>query len=42
MQKEALSAFFEREREFFLTGGAALVGFHLRHRTTTDLDLFTQ
>ncbi len=36
-----LAAFFERERGFFLTGGAALAGFHLRHRTTQDLDLFT-
>ena len=25
----------------FLTGGAALAGFHLGHRTTDDLDLFT-
>lgn len=24
-----------------MTGGAALVGFHLHHRTTSDLDLFT-
>ncbi|HEX3772271.1 MAG TPA: nucleotidyl transferase AbiEii/AbiGii toxin family protein [Polyangiaceae bacterium] len=29
------------ERGFFLTGGAALVGFYLHHRTTDDLDLFT-
>jgi hypothetical protein len=36
-----LAAFFERESGFFLTGGAALAGFHLRHRTTKDLDLFT-
>jgi hypothetical protein len=34
-------AFFQRERGFFLTGGAALAGFHLGHRTTEDLDLFT-
>ncbi len=40
-QREVLAAFFERERRFYLTGGAALVGFHLHHRTTTDLDLFT-
>ena len=40
-QQEILTAFFERQRGFFLTGGAALVGFHLRHRTTLDLDLFT-
>jgi len=36
-----LRAFFDRERGFFLTGGAALAGFHLGHRTTDDLDLFT-
>lgn len=40
-QQEILTAFFERQRGFFLTGGAALAGFHLRHRTTLDLDLFT-
>ena len=40
-QQEILTAFFERQRGFFLTGGAALVGFHLKHRTTLDLDLFT-
>src|SRR5262249_35372481 len=33
---------FRRERGFFLTGGAALAGFHLCHRTTDDLDLFTR
>jgi hypothetical protein len=36
-----LLAFFERERGFFLTGGAALAGFYLHHRETTDLDFFT-
>jgi predicted nucleotidyltransferase len=36
-----LTAFFQREHRFFLTGGAALVGFHLGHRDTQDLDLFT-
>jgi hypothetical protein len=41
LQKAVLDAFFERERAFFLTGGAALAGFHLGHRTTKDLDLFT-
>ena len=40
-QREVLDAFFQRERGFFLTGGAALAGFHLGHRTTEDLDLFT-
>lgn len=40
-QREVLRAFFEREAGFFLTGGAALAGFHLGHRQTDDLDLFT-
>jgi hypothetical protein len=42
LQAEVLSAFFVRERAFFLTGGAALAGFYLGHRATDDLDLFTQ
>ncbi len=41
LQVEILRAFFERERGFYLTGGAALSGYHLGHRTTDDLDLFT-
>jgi len=41
LQQEVLKAFFKYESHFFLTGGAALAGFHLRHRTTKDLDLFT-
>jgi hypothetical protein len=41
LQREVLHALFARERGFFLTGGAALVGFYLHHRTTDDLDLFT-
>ncbi|TKC99887.1 nucleotidyl transferase AbiEii/AbiGii toxin family protein [Polyangium fumosum] len=41
LQEELLNAFFRRERRFFLTGGAALAGFHLGHRRTADLDLFT-
>ena len=41
LQRDVLEAFFQRERGFFLTGGAALAGFHLGHRTTDDLDLFT-
>ncbi len=36
-----LQAFFSKENRFFLTGGAALAGFHLGHRETHDLDLFT-
>jgi len=41
IQEELLSAFFRRERRFFLSGGAALAGYHLGHRTTADVDLFT-
>ena len=41
LQKEFLEEFFRREDRFFLTGGAALVGFHLGHRETHNLDLFT-
>ena len=40
-QREVLGAFFERAKGFYLTGGAALAGFHLGHRETHDLDLFT-
>lgn len=41
LQHDLLRAFFAREQSFFLTGGAALVGFYLHHRETLDLDLFT-
>ena len=41
LQIEFLEEFFRRESRFFLTGGAALAGFHLGHRSTQDLDLFT-
>ena len=39
--KRFLQAFFSKENRFFLTGRAALAGFHLGHRETHDLDLFT-
>ncbi|HKY34304.1 MAG TPA: nucleotidyl transferase AbiEii/AbiGii toxin family protein [Polyangiaceae bacterium] len=42
LQRELLAAFFERERAFSLTGGAALVEFYLHHRDTKDLDLFAR
>ncbi|HLQ38006.1 MAG TPA: nucleotidyl transferase AbiEii/AbiGii toxin family protein [Planctomycetota bacterium] len=42
LQQDLLREFFARERRFVLTGGGALVGFHLRHRTSQDLDLFTK
>src|SRR5436305_13612155 len=41
LQTLIIERFFERRHEFFLTGGAALVGFHLHHWSTHDLDLFT-
>jgi len=41
LQDQVLRRFFDRRDEFFLTGGAALVGFHLHHRVTHDLDFFT-
>lgn len=41
LQNEFLREFFGRENRFYLTGGAALVGFYLGHRETFDLDLFT-
>lgn len=41
LQREVLAAFFARDDAFFLTGGAALAGYHLGHRGTLDLDLFT-
>lgn len=40
-QRRVLEGFFERQSRFFLTGGGALAGFHLKHRGTKDLDLFT-
>ena len=41
LQRDVLEAFFAVESGFFLSGGSALAGFHLRHRTSDDLDLFT-
>jgi len=40
-QTEILEAFFRQEGRFFLTGGGALAGYHLGHRETHDLDLFS-
>jgi predicted nucleotidyltransferase component of viral defense system len=42
LQQEVLEAFFTRETRFVLTGGAALAGYHLGHRSTHDLDLFAR
>ncbi len=41
LQDAFVRAFQARAPGFFLTGGAVLAGFTLRHRTTDDLDLFT-
>lgn len=40
LQNDLIGEFFRLETRFFLTGGAALAGFHLGHRSTEDLDLF--
>jgi predicted nucleotidyltransferase component of viral defense system len=44
LQRGFLQAFFAEEigSRFFLTGGTALAAFHLYHRLSIDLDLFTQ
>ena len=41
LQRDLVAAFFAREQRFFLTGGGALAGYYLGHRTTDDLDLFS-
>ena len=41
LQMDFLRAFFSHDSSYFLTGGAALVGFYFGHRETNDLDLFT-
>ena len=41
LQRRVVDLFFESTGGFFLTGGAALAAFHLRHRRTRDLDFFT-
>lgn len=41
LQTQVLRELVRREPGFFLTGGGALAGFHLGHRTTDDLELFT-
>lgn len=41
LQRALLEEFFPLSEGFFLTGGAALAGFHLGHRQTHDLDIFT-
>ncbi len=43
LQAELLQRFFSTAvgRHFFLTGGTALAAYHLHHRLSVDLDLFT-
>lgn len=41
LQRALITGFLPRAPGFFLTGGAALVGFDFGHRTTDDLDFFT-
>jgi hypothetical protein len=38
LQDRILRLFFDRRDEFFLTGGAALVGFYLHHRETLKIE----
>jgi hypothetical protein len=40
LQQAVLTRFFAHEASFFLTGGAALAAYYLKHRATDDLDLF--
>lgn len=41
LKKEFLLAFFQRDRDFYLSGGSALGIFFLDHRRSYDLDFFT-
>lgn len=43
LQASILKRFFATEagQHFFFTGGTALAAFHLHHRVSVDLDLFT-
>jgi hypothetical protein len=40
LQRRILTILASQQPRWTLTGGAALVGFHLGHRETRDLDLF--
>ena len=42
LQRRVLELLADAEPRWTLSGGGALVGFHLGHRTTRDLDLFWQ
>ena len=43
LQASVIESFFATAagQQFYLTGGTALAAFHLHHRTSIDLDLFT-
>lgn len=43
LKSEFLAHFFATDtgQDFFLTGGTALAAFHLHHRVSVDVDLFT-
>ena len=41
LQHDFVEAFFSEPSAFFLTGGGALAGYHIGHRFTDDLDLFS-
>lgn len=41
LKRDLLRAWFAEDQRFFLTGGSALGLFHLHHRLSFDLDLFT-
>lgn len=41
IQRRIIDEFFARTDDFFLTGGSALAGYYLGHRTSADLDFFT-
>jgi hypothetical protein len=36
LQQDVLSRFFKHETGFFLSGGAALAAYYLKHRATDD------
>ncbi len=42
LKRDFLRAWFAEDQRFFLTGGSALGLFHLHHRLSYDLDLFTR
>ena len=41
LQRDFLDVWFAQSKDFFLTGGGALIGFYGLPRTTQDIDLFT-